>query len=65
MTRLFFSIISGILGLFIAQLLVPGVSLAVIPGRVIFGISIVALWQILILIGGVLGLLNARLNLLR
>ena len=58
MRHLFFSIVSGILGLFLAQLFVPGVSLAVIPGRIIFGIPIIALWQILILTGGVLGLLN-------
>lgn len=58
MRRLFFSIVSGILGLFLAQLFVPGVNLTVIPGRVILGVSIVALWQILILTGGILGLLN-------
>ena len=58
MWHLFFSIVSGILGLFLAQMFVPGVSLIVIPGRIIFNIPIIALWQILILTGGVLGLLN-------
>mgnify|MGYP001571289304 FL=1 len=58
MRHLFFSIVSGILGLFLAQMFVPGVSLTVLPGRIIFNIPIIALWQILILTGGVLGLLN-------
>ena len=45
MRHLFFSIVSGILGLFLAQKFVAGVTLG---GN----------WQILILTGGVLGLLN-------
>jgi len=58
MRHLFFSIVSSILGLLLAQLFVPGVSLTIIPGRIIFSIPIIALWQILILTGGILGLLN-------
>lgn len=59
MGRLFWQIIAGILGIFLATKFVPGVSLEVIPGQSqFFGIEFTAPWQILVLVGGVLGLVN-------
>ncbi len=59
MSSLILQIIAGILGLFLASKFVPGVSLEVIPGQSsLFGIEFSATWQVLILIGSVLGLVN-------
>ena len=59
MTKLFLQIIAGILGIFLATKFVPGVSLEIIPGQSsLFGIEFTAAWQILVLVGGVLGLIN-------
>ncbi|TET83821.1 MAG: phage holin family protein [Candidatus Nealsonbacteria bacterium] len=59
MNRLILQIIAGILGIFLATKFVPGVSLEVIPGQSsLFGIEFTASWQILLLIGSVLGLIN-------
>jgi len=58
-SSLILQIIAGILGLFLASKFVPGVSLEVIPGQSsLFGIEFSATWQVLILIGSVLGLVN-------
>ncbi len=59
MNRLILQIIAGILGIFLATKFVPGVSLEVVPGQSsLFGIEFTASWQILLLIGSVLGLIN-------
>lgn len=59
MNRLILQIIAGILGIFLATKFVPGVSLGVIPGQSsLFGIEFTASWQILLLIGSALGLIN-------
>jgi len=59
MTKLFLQIIAGILGIFLATKFVPGVSLEIIPGQSsLFGIEFTAAWQILVLVGCVLGLIN-------
>jgi putative membrane protein len=59
MTKLFLQIIAGILGIFIATKFVPGVSLQILPGQSsLFGIEFTAVWQILVLVGSVLGLIN-------
>ena len=59
MNRLILQIIAGILGIFLATKFVPGVSLEVIPGQSsLFGIEFTASWQILLLIGSALGLIN-------
>jgi putative membrane protein len=59
MRKLFWQIIAGILGIFLATKFIPGVSLNVIPGKSIyFGIEFTQDWQILIFIGIVLGLIN-------
>lgn len=59
MNRLILQIIAGILGIFLATKFVPGVSLEVIPGQSsLFGIEFTTSWQILLLIGSALGLIN-------
>ncbi|OIP75600.1 MAG: hypothetical protein AUK06_01505 [Parcubacteria group bacterium CG2_30_36_18] len=59
MNRLILQIIAGILGIFLAAKFVPGVSLKVIPGESsFFGIEFTDSWQILLLVGFVLGLVN-------
>lgn len=59
MKKLFPQIIAGLLSIFIAQKVVPGVSLTIIPGQTsIFGVQFTAEWQILLLIGVFFGLIN-------
>ena len=59
MNSLILQIIAGILGIFLATKFVPGVSLEVVPGQSsLFGIEFTASWQILLLVGSVLGLIN-------
>ena len=59
MNSLILQIIAGILGIFLATKFVPGVSLEILPGQSsLFGIEFTASWQILLLIGFVLGLIN-------
>ena len=57
--RLILQIIAGILGIFLATQFVPGVGLEIIPGQSeFFGIELTEKWQILCLVGLVLGLIN-------
>lgn len=57
--RLILQIIAGILGIFLATQFVPGVGLEIIPGQSeFFGIGLTEKWQILCLVGLVLGLIN-------
>jgi len=59
MARLFFQIVTGILGFWLATKFVPGVSLELIPGQSsLFGMEFTAVWQILVLTGSALGLIN-------
>lgn len=58
MARLFWQIVAGILGIFLAHHFVPGVSLKILPESEFFGIKLTENWQILILVGSVLGLIN-------
>ncbi len=59
MGYLILQIIAGVSGFFLATRFVPGVSLEVIPGQSsLFGIDFTATWQILLLIGTALGLIN-------
>ena len=59
MNSLILQIIAGILGIFLATKFVPGVSLQILPGQSsLFGIEFTASWQILLLIGFALGLIN-------
>ena len=58
MEKLFWRIVAGILGIFLAIKFVPGVSLEVLPDSSFFGIKLTQFWQILFLVGGILGLIN-------
>lgn len=59
MRRIFLQIIASILGIWLATFFIPEVSLKIIPGQSSFwGIEFTATWQILILVGGCLGLIN-------
>jgi putative membrane protein len=59
MKKLFWQILVSILAIFLAVKFVPGVTLNVLPEKsVYFGIKFTQDWQILILIGIVLGLIN-------
>jgi putative membrane protein len=59
MNSLILQIIAGILGIFLGTRFIPGVSLEIIPGQSsLFGIEFTASWQILLLVGSVLGLIN-------
>jgi len=59
MGRLFWHIVVGILGVFLGTRFVPGVSLEFFPGESSFlGFDFTATWQIFVLVGGVLGVVN-------
>ncbi|MDO8663739.1 MAG: phage holin family protein [Candidatus Wildermuthbacteria bacterium] len=56
--RLLSQIFSAVLGLYLAQKFIEGVIIGVIPGQNVFGLKLDLLWQILLLIGGTIGLIN-------
>jgi len=56
--KLLWRIGAGILGIFLAVKFVPGVSLKVLPESSFLGFKITQFWQILVLVGGILGLIN-------
>lgn len=59
MEKLFWNIVAGVLGIFLAVKFVPGVSLEIIPGKsVFFGFSLTEDWQIFLIVGSILGLIN-------
>jgi putative membrane protein len=59
MERLIWHIIAGVLTIFLAIRFVPGVTLEIIPGESSFlGMEITKEWQIIVLIGIILGLIN-------
>ncbi len=58
MRKLLFSIIAATAGLWLASLYVPGVKVAVLSDSNFFGFSVSQNWQIILLLGIILGLLN-------
>lgn len=59
MKKFLFKILAGILTIYLADKLISGVDLKILPGRSNFlGFSLNEYWQILILIGVLLGLIN-------
>jgi len=58
MKRFLINIIAAGLGLYLAALLIPDVTVSVYPDSSFFGISIKAQWQIFLILGIILGLLN-------
>jgi putative membrane protein len=58
MRRLLSQILAATLGLWIALLFVPGVVIKTYPDSNFFGIPLTAQWQLILVLGIVLGLLN-------
>ena len=58
MSRILVQIIAAVLGLWLAILVVPGVYVTVFSDSSFFGIPLNAQWQIFLLLGIILGLLN-------
>ncbi len=58
MKKLLSQIAAGVLGLWLAVMFVPGVKVELLPDSNFFGIHLTAQWQIFLLLGIVLGLLN-------
>ncbi len=59
MPKIIWQVVGGILGIFLADRFISGVSLVIIPGQSsFFGFILTDYWQILFLIGGTLGLIN-------
>ena len=58
MKKLLSQVVAAVLGLWLAIVFVPGVKISVFPDSSFFGISLTANWQIFLLLGIILGLLN-------
>jgi len=58
MRKLFSQIIAAGLGLWLATLIIPGVKVTLFPGSSFFGVNITQYWQLFLLLGIILGLLN-------
>ena len=58
MRKLFSRIIVAALGLWLAMLFVPGFTITAYPTSNFFGLALTAQWEIILLLGIVLGLLN-------
>jgi len=53
---------AGILGLWLAILFIPGVSVKILPDSSFFGIPLSTSWHVIVLLGIVIGLLNIFLK---
>ncbi len=62
MKKFFLRILAGVLTIFLASKLIPGVKLEILPNSNFFGIEIKEYWQILFLVGVIFGLINAILK---
>ena len=58
MKKLFSQIIAAILGLWLSTMFVPGIIIRAYPTSNFFGFSLTAQWQIILVLGVVLGLKN-------
>ena len=58
MKKLLFHIVVATLGLWLATMFVPGVIVELYPDSNFFGIGLTALWQVFLLLGIILGILN-------
>jgi putative membrane protein len=58
MKRLLSQIIAAVLGLWLATMFVPGVAVKIYPQSSFFGMALTARWQIFLVLGIILGLLN-------
>lgn len=58
MKKFLSQIIAGVLGIWIADFFIPGVKIDLLSNSNFFGIPLNSAWQIIVLLGIVLGLLN-------
>jgi len=58
MTKLIYQIVSAMLGLWLATMFIPGVFVSVYSDSNFFGFKLTVLWQVYLLLGVILGLLN-------
>ncbi|MEK7562607.1 MAG: phage holin family protein [Patescibacteria group bacterium] len=58
MRKLLSQVVAAALGLWLAKLFVPGVRVDIFPDSNFFGINITQQWQIFLVLGIILGLLN-------
>ena len=58
MKRIAINIISASLGLWIVEIFVPGVQINLLANSSFFGLGLNQLWQVILLLGASLGLLN-------
>ena len=57
--KLFWYTVGGALSIYLATLFVAGVTLEIIPGQnTFFGIEFTKQWQLLLIVGGILGIIN-------
>ena len=57
--KLFWYTIGGTLSIYLADLFVTGISLEIIPEQnIFFGIKFTEQWQLLLIVGGILGIIN-------
>src|SRR5581483_5869260 len=52
------NVVAATLGLWIASVVVPGVSIALLPDTGVFGFPLTAVWELFLLLGIILGFLN-------
>lgn len=58
MKRLILQVVAGVFGLFAASKFVPMAQVNLLPDSRFFGLELTATWQVFLLLGTVLGLLN-------
>lgn len=58
MRKVLYSIFAATLGLWLAMIFIPGVSITLYPSSHFFGFHITAIWQVYLLLGVTLGLLH-------
>lgn len=58
MKKLLLNVLSAISGIWLATIFVSGVNVELLPNSGFFGISLTAQWQIILLLGIILGFLN-------
>lgn len=58
MKRLLFQLVAATLGLWVASMFIPGVMVTVLPDSSFFGFPLTQMWELIILFGIILGLLN-------
>jgi len=58
MKKLLLNVVAATLGLWIASVVVPGVSIALLPDTGVFGFPLTAVWELFLLLGIILGFLN-------